>query len=205
MRDREEQNLRQLHRYNRIAAAAVSHEVRNLCGAIAAVRAVEEKHSLAGDEDFQGLVSLVKGLEQSRPDLHSRVQDAVEPVPVRSVLDNLRIVIEPDWRESGASHRMVPARTSSARGGRSARVAASVSRIWRKIAFARFSRRQLRELTISAAVEDARTVAFAFRIRARGRLARSGCFSRFSRRGRNRSGSVYFPRDGAKLRRRSAL
>ena len=35
MRDREEQNLKQLMKYNRIAASGVSHEVRNLCGAIA--------------------------------------------------------------------------------------------------------------------------------------------------------------------------
>jgi len=52
MRDREEQNLRQLTEGNRIAAAAVSHEVRNLCVAISLVCAnLKDKDSLAQDED----------------------------------------------------------------------------------------------------------------------------------------------------------
>ena len=48
MRDREEEGLRQLIRGNRIAAAAVSHEVRNLCSAIALLSSnLKEKYSLA--------------------------------------------------------------------------------------------------------------------------------------------------------------
>lgn len=104
MRDREEQGLRQLHRHNRIAAAAVSHEVRNLCSAIALLcSTLREKHNLAHDQDLQGLTSLVDGLEHiAELDLHSRSQEALEEIPLRAVLDNLRIVIEPGWREAGA-------------------------------------------------------------------------------------------------------
>jgi PAS domain S-box-containing protein len=103
MRDREEQNLRQLLRYNRIAAAAVSHDVRNLCSAISLLCAsVGDKHSLTRDEDLQGLIHLVKGLEQiAALDLQSRSQEAVEEISLRAVLDNLRIVIEPGWRDAG--------------------------------------------------------------------------------------------------------
>jgi len=102
MRDREEQNLKQLMNYNRIAASGVSHEVRNLCGAIALLSSnLREKHSLAGDEDYAGLVTLVKGLERIASfDLHSRVQDAVEAVELKKILDHLRIMIEPNWQET---------------------------------------------------------------------------------------------------------
>jgi signal transduction histidine kinase len=102
MRDREEQNLQLLRRSNRIAAAAVSHEMRNLCGALSMLCAnVEEKLGLSQDEDFRNLASLITGLERiSRLELSARVSERLEEVPLQSVLDNLRIVIEPDWRES---------------------------------------------------------------------------------------------------------
>lgn len=101
MRDREEQNLKQLMKYNRIAASGVSHEVRNLCGTISLLSSnLREKHNLAADEDYQGLVTLVKGLERIASfDLHSRVQDAVEAIELKKVLDQLRIMIEPNWQE----------------------------------------------------------------------------------------------------------
>ena len=104
MRDREEQSLRQLHRYNRIAAAAVSHDVRNLCSAISMLTgAVGVKHGLANDEDLQNLVRLVKGLEHiAQLDLRTQAQESVEHVALRSVLDSLRIVIEPAWRETNS-------------------------------------------------------------------------------------------------------
>jgi PAS domain S-box-containing protein len=101
MRDREEQNLKQLMKYNRIAASGVSHEVRNLCGTISLLSVnLRDKHQLAGDEDYEGLLTLVKGLERIASfDLHSRVQDAVEAVDLKKVLDHLRIMIEPYWQE----------------------------------------------------------------------------------------------------------
>lgn len=104
MRDREEQGLQQLMKGNRIAAAAVSHEVRNLCSAISLVCTnLTEKHRLAADEDLQALINLVGGLERiASSDLHGRAPD-VEPISLQEVLDDLRIVIEPDWREVNGS------------------------------------------------------------------------------------------------------
>jgi two-component system sensor kinase FixL len=107
MRDREEENIRQLMKYNSIAASAVSHEVRNWCSAIALSSSnLSQKHDLGEDEDYQTLASLVQGLEKittlelrSR-ELRSGAHDAVEEVPLRPVLDNLRIMIEQDWREA---------------------------------------------------------------------------------------------------------
>ena len=65
MRDREEEGLRQLMRGNRIAAAAVSHEVRNLCSAISVICSnLRTKHHIIADEDFPGLDTMVTGLEK---------------------------------------------------------------------------------------------------------------------------------------------
>jgi signal transduction histidine kinase len=101
MRDREEESLRQLMRGNRIAAAAVSHEVRNLCDAIALVCAnIDERHKIADDKDFQALRNLVQGLERiAAAQLQLRVHEDLDEVNLRAVLDDLRIVIDPDWRE----------------------------------------------------------------------------------------------------------
>ena len=51
MREREESGLRQLARSSRITAAAVSHEIRNLCGAISLMyQNLKDKSSSYGDE-----------------------------------------------------------------------------------------------------------------------------------------------------------
>jgi C4-dicarboxylate-specific signal transduction histidine kinase len=79
----------------------VSHEVRNLCGALSLLRAnVEEKLGLSQDEDFKAFATLIKGLDRiARLELDARAHEQLEDVPLQSVLDNLRIVIEPDWQE----------------------------------------------------------------------------------------------------------
>ena len=109
MRDREEQNLRQLVKSNRIMASVVSHELRNLCGAIFSLCShLNEKHALAGDEDFLGIISLVKGLEKVallELDSQERGRGEVEHVSLRQVLDHLRIVIESEWKEIGGAVR----------------------------------------------------------------------------------------------------
>ncbi len=111
MRDREEQGLLQLMKGNRIAAAAVSHEVRNLCSAISLVCSnLTDKHDLVRDDDFQGLKQLVTGLERiASVDLQWHAQETLEQVALQEVLDDLRIVIEPDWREiNGAVRWQLP-------------------------------------------------------------------------------------------------
>jgi two-component system, LuxR family, sensor kinase FixL len=103
MRAREEQNLQQLEEYNRIAAAALSHEVRNVCAAINLLSLnLREKYRLDPDADYQGLTNLIGGLEKvAALDLHSRGSRALEEISLQTVLDNLRIIIEPEWREMG--------------------------------------------------------------------------------------------------------
>lgn len=101
LRDREEQGLRQLYAGNQIATAAIAHEVRNFCEAMAMLcDELRQRHGLARDESLRGLDSLVGGLEAiASLDLQATVQEAVQEVPLQEVLDNLRIVVEPAWRE----------------------------------------------------------------------------------------------------------
>jgi C4-dicarboxylate-specific signal transduction histidine kinase len=67
---------------------------------------LKDKHGIGGDEDFQGLAKLVSGLERiASVELQWRAQPNVEPVLLQQVLDDLRIVIEPDWREINGSVR----------------------------------------------------------------------------------------------------
>jgi two-component system sensor kinase FixL len=107
MRDREEQNLRLLLKSNRITAAAVSHELRTLCGAISLVsshladKPMKDPLTLGQDKDYQGLANLVKGLEKlANLELHARAGEAgdFQEVPLKRALDDLRIVIESEWQ-----------------------------------------------------------------------------------------------------------
>jgi two-component system, LuxR family, sensor kinase FixL len=110
-------------RGNRIAASAVSHEVRNLCSAISVVSLnLREKHGLPFDDafqaEFQAMESLVKGLEKVAA-IGLRPHDAqwdrsseeeLQELPLQPVLNDLRIIIESDWREiDGEIHWLLPA------------------------------------------------------------------------------------------------
>jgi two-component system sensor kinase FixL len=109
LRDQEEESLRQVLRANQIAAAAISHEVRNLCSAISVVSANLLGKNAAGpdrepDEDMRALTSLVTGLERmASVDLSARSRDSLEEIPLQAILNDLRIVIEPQWREAGGT------------------------------------------------------------------------------------------------------
>ena len=101
-REREEENLRRLHENNRIIAGAVSHEIRNLCGAITLVHSNLLRNGTLGDtDDAHALGSLVQGLERiASADLELRSRRALSLIDPRSVLEQLRIVIEPSWQEA---------------------------------------------------------------------------------------------------------
>ncbi|PWU11068.1 MAG: PAS domain-containing sensor histidine kinase [Terriglobia bacterium] len=105
MRDREEEGLRQLKIGNRIAAAAVSHEVRNLCSAISLLCSnIQAKHRIGQDEDLQGLNTLAHGLERIASwELQGSINPALEEIALQEVMDDLRIIIEPDWRDFGGA------------------------------------------------------------------------------------------------------
>jgi len=102
LRTREEASLHQMMAGSRIAVGAVSHEIRNVCGAIAVVHQnLSRSELLAQNKDFEALGNLVLALERiAAVDLRQSPDQAIE-VDLISVLDDLRIVIAPSLSEEG--------------------------------------------------------------------------------------------------------
>lgn len=103
LREREEYSLERLLAGSRILVAAVSHEVRNVCGAISVIyENLTRKGALSDDRDFEALGSLVETLNkiaalelrQSTANTEAQVLD------LRETLNDLRIVLEPYCEES---------------------------------------------------------------------------------------------------------
>src|SRR5277367_1294458 len=97
LREREEASLQQLLAGSRILVAAVSHEVRNVCGAIGVMHANLERHgALNGNQDFEALGSLVETLSKIASLELKQSIGAQEPgrADLNEVLTDLRIVLE---------------------------------------------------------------------------------------------------------------
>ena len=102
LRTREETSLHQMLAGSRIAAAAVSHEVRNVSGAIAVVHQNLARNGfLSQDKDFEALGNLLHALERiAEVDLRQYTDQTAE-TDLISVLDDLRIVVTPELTEAG--------------------------------------------------------------------------------------------------------
>jgi two-component system, LuxR family, sensor kinase FixL len=100
LRTHEVSGLRQLLAGSRIAIGAVSHEIRNVCGAIATVHQnLQRGELLAGNKDFEALGNLIEALERiASVNLRQSVNQATE-VDLNALLDELRIVIGPTLEE----------------------------------------------------------------------------------------------------------
>jgi PAS domain S-box-containing protein len=108
LRDREETSLEQLLAGSRILVGAVSHEVRNVCGAIGVVyENLGRNGGLAANKDFEALGSLVETLNKiaSVELRQSRRHSEVCGIDLFEVLDDLRIVLEPHCQEAGIEVR----------------------------------------------------------------------------------------------------
>jgi len=104
LREREETSLEQLLAGSRILVAAVSHEVRNVCGAIGVMHEnLARQRVLMGNKDFEALGSLVETLARIASLELKQSSRGNEPslVDLREVLADLRIVLEPCCEESG--------------------------------------------------------------------------------------------------------
>lgn len=102
VRDREREHFQQLVDHNRLLASAVSHEIRNFCSAISVVCSnLEARADLRGNADFDALVRLVNGLKELASLQLGRAVDRGETADLRALLEQLRIIIEPDWDDLG--------------------------------------------------------------------------------------------------------
>jgi PAS domain S-box-containing protein len=101
VRDRERENFQHLLDYNRLLAGAVSHEIRNFCSAISVVCSnLSARTDLRANADFDALVRLVDGLLRLASFELRHKSGGQEPrADLKGVVDQLRIVIEPDWEE----------------------------------------------------------------------------------------------------------
>ena len=102
LRNREDLSLNHLLKNTRILMSAVSHEIRNLCGAALAVhRNLSGVRELYGNEDFQALGTLIQGLEKlSAIELGSARGEESSAVDLTVLLDEFRVLIETAYRES---------------------------------------------------------------------------------------------------------
>ena len=103
LREQEEASLQQLLAGSRILVAAVSHEVRNVCGAIGVVHEnLARGAALNGNQDFEALGSLVGTLSKiaSLELKQSAAGNAPVWIDVHDVLTDLRIVLQPSCEES---------------------------------------------------------------------------------------------------------
>jgi PAS domain S-box-containing protein len=104
--EREESNLEHLLAGSRALVAAVSHEVRNLCGAMAIMwQNLARNPYLTGDKDFEALGTLVDTLTriasaQLKPSVE---RSRVTGVNLVELLDDLRMVLDPYCEEAGIS------------------------------------------------------------------------------------------------------
>jgi len=107
VRDREQLSLDHLLKNARIVMGAVSHEIRNLCGAISVVhKNLSRIPNLEKNRDFQALGTLVDGLEKIAAwELKPTTERNLGVVEVGSVLDELRLLIESSLLESGIDLR----------------------------------------------------------------------------------------------------
>ena len=103
LRDRAEFNLQQILTGSKVLVGALCHEIRNICGAIAVVHSkLVRDGPLARNEDFNAIGTLVQGLEKMAGlELRQTAQRVSGSISIRSVLEELRIVIEPSFHDSG--------------------------------------------------------------------------------------------------------
>ncbi|MBI1898387.1 MAG: PAS domain-containing sensor histidine kinase [Acidobacteria bacterium] len=105
LREREEAGLRDLLRHSRVLAAALSHELRNCSAAAHAVfQSLSVRPQAAGLPELSTLGSLLERLHSLAGDeLASSTGRVTSGVDLLAVLDELRIVVTPMFREAGVA------------------------------------------------------------------------------------------------------
>jgi signal transduction histidine kinase len=108
LRNREELSLHQLLSGSRILVGAVSHEIRNVCGAIAMAHAnLARSGPLAAElkqnKDFEALGNLILALEKIAAMDLRQMADQASSLDLPSLLEEFRIIVEPSLKEQDIS------------------------------------------------------------------------------------------------------
>ena len=103
LRDREDLSLEHLLKSTKILMSAIAHEIRNLSGAVLMVhKNLSRLPELQNNEDFRALGTLVEGMGQlSAMELKPAAEQHLDAIELSSVLDELRVLLEPSYREAG--------------------------------------------------------------------------------------------------------
>ena len=103
LRDREDLSLDHLLKNTTILMSAIAHEIRNLSGAVLVVhKNLSRLPGLQGNEDFRALGTLIEGLGKlSTMELKSPANQHLGAIELSTVLDELRVLLEPSYREAG--------------------------------------------------------------------------------------------------------
>jgi two-component system, LuxR family, sensor kinase FixL len=103
LRDREDLSLDHLLKNTSILMSAIAHEIRNLSGAVLVVhKNLSRLPGLQNNEDFRALGTLIEGLGKlSTMELRPAVGRRLDSIELSSVLDELRVLLEPSYREAG--------------------------------------------------------------------------------------------------------
>ncbi len=105
-RTQEVSGLHQLMLGSRIAIGALSHEIRNICGAIATVHEnLSRDVQLAGNRDFEALGNLITALERIANLNLRQIVSQTSEVDLIALLDELRIIISPSLDDAGITAR----------------------------------------------------------------------------------------------------
>jgi signal transduction histidine kinase len=108
LRTREESSLHQLLAGSRLVVAGVSHEIRNICAAIGVVHQNLRRNQ--GEEmtdDFEALNTLIESLQKMAIVDLRRTTDRATSVNLHSLLEELRIIVEPSLAEGGVSFKVL--------------------------------------------------------------------------------------------------
>ena len=103
LRDREDLSLDHLLKNTNILMSAIAHEMRNLSGAVLVVhKNLSRLPGLQSNEDFRALGTLIEGLGKlSAMELKPAVDQRLTAIELSTVLDELRVLLEPSYREAG--------------------------------------------------------------------------------------------------------
>jgi two-component system, LuxR family, sensor kinase FixL len=97
MRDLQESNLESLLRSTRVLVGSVSHEIRNVCAAIAVVHAnLGRIPGVTENEDYAALSTLAQGLSRlATVELQSANENELASLQLGSLMEEFRIVMQP--------------------------------------------------------------------------------------------------------------